>query len=36
MRTKEELNKKIVCVVELGYIGLPLAETISEHFRVIG
>lgn len=36
MISKEKLNKKIVCVVGLGYVGLPLAETFSKHFRVIG
>jgi len=36
MIIKEELTKKIVCVVGLGYNGLPLAETFSKHFRVIG
>ena len=36
LTTMEELNKKIVCVVELGHPGLPLAETFVKYFRVIG
>lgn len=30
------LEDKIVCVVGLGYVGLPLAEAFSKSFRVIG
>ena len=26
----------IVCVVGLGYVGLPLAEAFSKHLKVIG
>ena len=35
---KEKLKKKqaVVCVVGLGYVGLPLAEAFSKHLRVIG
>jgi len=36
MISKEKLNKKIVCVVGLGHVGLLLVETFSKHFRVIG
>ncbi|MHC1589126.1 MAG: nucleotide sugar dehydrogenase [Methermicoccaceae archaeon] len=32
----EGLNEKVVCVVGLGYVGLPLAEAFSKHLRVIG
>ncbi|GEM_PF-6536627 len=28
--------KKTVCVVGLGYVGLPLAEAFSRHVRTIG
>ena len=31
-----ELNGKIVCVVGLGYVGFPLLEQFSNHFKVIG
>ena len=32
-----EINKEnVVCIVGLGYVGLPLAETFSQHFKVIG
>jgi len=32
----QNLLKKTVCVVGLGYVGLPLAEAFSEHIRTIG
>jgi UDPglucose 6-dehydrogenase/UDP-N-acetyl-D-galactosamine dehydrogenase len=32
----EKLQDKTVCVVGLGYVGLPLAEAFSEHLRTIG
>ena len=35
MAPKKRLNKT-VCVVGLGYVGLPLAEAFSEHLRTIG
>jgi len=35
MDSKKRLNKT-VCVVGLGYVGLPLAEAFSEHLRTIG
>lgn len=31
-----ELRAKTVCVVGLGYVGLPLANAFSKHLRVIG
>jgi UDP-N-acetyl-D-glucosamine/UDP-N-acetyl-D-galactosamine dehydrogenase len=34
--TSEKLLKKTVCVVGLGYVGLPLAEAFAEHLRTIG
>ena len=30
------MKNKIVCIVGLGYVGLPLAEAFSNHLRVIG
>ena len=30
------MKDKTVCVVGLGYVGLPLAEAFSKHIRVIG
>ena len=30
------MKTKTVCIVGLGYVGLPLAETFSKHVRVIG
>jgi len=36
MVSKINLKDKIVCVVGLGYVGLPLAKEFSKHFRVIG
>jgi len=35
MASKKLLNKT-VCVVGLGYVGLPLAEAFAEHLRTIG
>jgi UDP-N-acetyl-D-galactosamine dehydrogenase len=32
----EDLKDKTVCVVGLGYVGLPLAEAFSRHLRTIG
>lgn len=32
----EKLRGKIVCVIGLGYVGLPLAEAFSTHLKVIG
>jgi len=31
-----ELGQPVICVVGLGYVGLPLAEAFSRHFNVIG
>ena len=38
MNIKEKLKegKAIVCIVGLGYVGLPLAEAFSKHLKVIG
>jgi UDP-N-acetyl-D-galactosamine dehydrogenase len=30
------MNDKTVCIVGLGYVGLPLAKAFSKHLRVIG
>ena len=30
------MKNKIVCIVGLGYVGLPLAEAFSKHLKVIG
>lgn len=29
------MNDKIVCVVGVGYVGLPLAEAFTEHLTMI-
>ncbi|MCX6821942.1 MAG: nucleotide sugar dehydrogenase [Candidatus Aenigmarchaeota archaeon] len=36
MVSKANVKKKIVCVVGLGYVGMPLVEAFSRHVRVIG
>ncbi len=36
MVPKTNVSNKIVCVVGLGYVGFPLAEAFSKHFKVIG
>ena len=36
MVSKSEIKDKIICIVGLGYVGLPLAEAFSHHFQVIG
>lgn len=33
---RHELDKAIVCIVGLGYVGLPLAEAFSKSLKVIG
>jgi len=33
---KKQMNTKTVCVVGLGYVGLPLAEAFSKHLKTIG
>jgi len=30
------LTEAVICIVGLGYVGLPLAEAFSRHFKVIG
>jgi UDP-N-acetyl-D-mannosaminuronate dehydrogenase len=30
------MKDKIVCIVGLGYVGLPLARTFSKHLKVSG
>ena len=30
------MKDEIVCIVGLGYVGLPLAEAFSRHLKVIG
>ncbi len=30
------IKNKIVCIVGLGYVGLPLAEAFARHLKVIG
>lgn len=32
----KKLCNKTVCVVGLGYVGLPLAQDFSQHIRTIG
>jgi len=36
MVSKINKEENVVCLVGLGYVGLPLAEMFSKHFRVIG
>ena len=36
MKEKLKQNKAMVCIVGLGYVGLPLAKAFSEYFKVIG
>ena len=36
MVSEKELKDKVVCVVGLGYVGLPLLEEFSKHFEVVG
>ncbi|MFW6120639.1 MAG: nucleotide sugar dehydrogenase [Petrotogales bacterium] len=36
MVSKINEGKNVVCVVGLGYVGIPLAEMFSQHFKVIG
>ncbi len=33
---KKEIKDMTVCVVGLGYVGLPLAEAFARHLKVIG
>ncbi|VVB62039.1 UDP-N-acetyl-D-mannosamine dehydrogenase [uncultured archaeon] len=36
MVSKTNINDKIICIVGLGYVGLPLAVEFSKYFKVIG
>jgi UDPglucose 6-dehydrogenase/UDP-N-acetyl-D-galactosamine dehydrogenase len=36
MVSKKDLKDKIICIVGLGYVGLPLMKAFSKHFKVIG
>jgi len=36
MVPKTNVKDKVICIIGLGYVGLPLAEEFSKHFRVIG
>jgi UDPglucose 6-dehydrogenase/UDP-N-acetyl-D-galactosamine dehydrogenase len=36
MVSKTNVKDKVICIIGLGYVGLPLAEEFSKHFRVIG
>jgi UDPglucose 6-dehydrogenase/UDP-N-acetyl-D-galactosamine dehydrogenase len=36
LSSKLDVNESTVCVVGLGYVGLPLAETFAQSLRVIG
>jgi len=36
MVSKTSITEKVICIVGLGYVGLPLAEEFSKHFKVIG
>ncbi len=33
---QNRLTEAIICIIGLGYVGLPLAEAFSRHFKVIG
>ena len=36
MVPKTNLNNMTICIVGLGYVGMPLAEAFSKHVHVIG
>jgi UDP-N-acetyl-D-galactosamine dehydrogenase len=36
MTTKSNLDKAVICVIGLGYVGLPLAEAFARTMKVIG
>jgi UDP-N-acetyl-D-galactosamine dehydrogenase len=36
MVSKTDVKDTIICIIGLGYVGLPLAEEFSKHFKVIG
>jgi UDPglucose 6-dehydrogenase/UDP-N-acetyl-D-galactosamine dehydrogenase len=33
---RDSLSETIVCIIGLGYVGLPLAEAFARNFKVIG
>jgi len=33
---QNRLKEAVICIVGLGYVGLPLAEAFSHYFKVIG
>ncbi len=33
---QNRLKEAVICIIGLGYVGLPLAEAFSRHFKVIG
>ena len=33
---KYDLSEAVICVIGLGYVGLPLAEAFSQRLKVIG
>jgi UDPglucose 6-dehydrogenase/UDP-N-acetyl-D-galactosamine dehydrogenase len=35
IKRRNKMKNKIVCIVGLGYVGLPLAEAFSKHLKVI-
>jgi len=36
MASKIDIRTEIICIAGLGYVGLPLAEALSKHIKVIG
>lgn len=36
MIDKSKLDKATVCIIDLGYVGFPLAEAFSKRLKVIG
>ena len=36
MIEQREMKQKTVCIVGLGYVGLPLAKAFSKHLKMIG
>jgi len=34
--SSRKIQDKTVCIIGLGYVGLPLAEAFSKHLRTIG
>ena len=33
---RNRLTEAVICIIGLGYVGLPLAKEFSRHFKVIG